>query len=96
MYEFSDKKVREKFKKTEYGKKRNKKLYISIVIAFILFVISCCSFFIMSAGGKILNITQDLILNIIYGITAIAIIIACYFDGKRDVATEQFKIDNKK
>ena len=96
MYEFSDKKVRDKFKKTEYGKKINIKLYISIVAAVILFLISSFSFFIMGAGGKILTITQNLILNIIFGITVIAIIIACYFDGKRDGAIEQFKIDNKK
>lgn len=96
MYEFSDKEVRAKFKKTEYGKKTNKMLYISIVISLILFIVSCVVFIIMGAGKEILTNVEDAWLNIIFGITAISIIISCYFDGKRDGAVEQFKIGNKK
>lgn len=96
MYEFSDKEFRNKFKKTEYGKKTNKMLYISLIVAFILFIASCVVFFLMGAGSEILTTTEDMWLNILFGITSIAVIIACYFDGKRDGAIEQFKKSLKK
>lgn len=94
MYEFSEKEVRTKFKKTEYGKKTNKILYVSIIIAIVLFTASCVVFFLV--GDKILSTTEDIWVNILFGTTAIAVIIACYFDGKRDGAIEQFKRSNKK
>lgn len=96
MYEFSDKEARTKFKKTEYGKKTNKMLYISLVVALLLFVASCTVFFLMGAGNELLTTTEDMWLNILVGITAISVIIACYFDGKRDGAIEQFKRGKKK
>ena len=96
MYEFSDKEARAKFKKTEYGKKTNKMLYISLIISMFLFLTSCIVFFVMGAGSELLTTTQDMWLNILFGITAIAVIIACYFVGKRDGAIEQFKRGKKK
>ena len=96
MYEFSKKEIRSKFKKTEYGKKVNKTLYISIVISVVLFLISVIIFIMMGAGNKLLTTKQDMWLNILFGITAISVIISCYFDGKRDGAIEQFKCENKK
>lgn len=96
MYEFSDKEVRSKFRKTEYGKKINKLLYISLGVSLVLFIASCAIYFLMGAGNELLTTTQDMWLNILFGITAMAVIIACYFDGKRDGAIEQFKRGNKK
>lgn len=96
MFEFSNKEIRSKFNKTEYGKKINKMLYISLGVAAVLFVASCVVFFIMGAGNEILTIKQDLLLNILFGVTSIAVIIACYFDGKRDGAIEQYKRSTKK
>ena len=96
MYEFSDKEIRAKFRKTEYGKKTNKMLYISLAVALILFIASCVIYFLMGAGNELLTTTEDMWLNTLFGITAIAVIIACYFDGKRDGAIEQFKKGNKK
>lgn len=95
MYEFSEKEIRSKFKKTEYGKKTNKMLYISIVISLVLFIVSCVLFVIIGAGKEILTTVEDAWLNIIFGITAISVIISCYFDGKRDGAIEQFKKSKK-
>ena len=95
MYEFSEKEIISKFKKTEYGKKTNKMLYISIVISLVLFIVSCVLFVIIGAGKEILTTVEDAWLNIIFGITAISVIISCYFDGKRDGAIEQFKKSKK-
>lgn len=96
MYEFSDKEIRAKFKKTDYGKKTNKMLYISLTVALVLFIVSCVAYFIMGAGNELLTTIEDMWLNILFGITTIAVIFACYFDGKRDGAIEQFKRRNKK
>ena len=96
MYEFSEKEIRTKFKKTKYGKKANKLLYTSIIITVVLLLISCILFIVMGYGEKILTTKQDLILNILFGITAISVILTCYFDGKRDGAIEQYKISIKK
>ena len=96
MYEFSDKEIRAKFRKIEYGKKVNKMLYISLAVALILFIASCVIYFLMGAGNELLTTTEDMWLNILFGITAIAVIIACYFDGKRDGAIEQFNRGIKK
>ncbi len=96
MYEFSDKEARTKFKKTEYGRKTNKMLYISLVIAVVLFIASCIIYFVVAFDNKFLTDIESILLNILFGITAIAVILACYFDGKRDGAIEQFKRGNKK
>lgn len=89
MYEFSDKKDREKFKKTEYGKKANRLLIIFALIAlpFCIFEIVMC--FVDQSGIK------PIILDIMSTLFVVSALIACYFDGKRDGAIEQFKIDNK-
>ena len=71
-------------------------LYSSLAVALVLFIASCVSFVLMGAGNQILSTTEDMCLNILFGITTISVIIACYFDGKRDGAIEQFKIGNKK
>ena len=96
MYEVSNKNIRLKFKKTEYGKKVNKMLYISIGVASCLFIISCVVYFITRVSDKVLTNQENAWLNLLFGITLFFVIIACYFDGKRDGAIEQFKIDNKK
>lgn len=96
MYEFSGKEIRKKFKKTKYGKKTNKMIYISLGVSLVLFVISCVVFFLMGSGDELLTNTEDAWLNILFGITSISVIISCYFDGKRDGAIEQYKIDIKK
>ena len=96
MYEFSSKEARTKFKKTEYGKKLNKILLILVVVSVVLFFVSCLSFFLIGAGDKLLSTKEDIILNILFGITAISVVITCYFDGKRDGAIEQYKLSVKK
>ena len=50
----------------------------------------------MGAGQKFLSTKEDMILNILFGITAMSVIITCYFDGKRDGAIEQYKLSVKK
>lgn len=92
MYEFSSKDIKEKFKKTEYGKKTNKMLVISIIISVLLFLSSVIAYFVISYDKVLLTVTEDMVLNILFGITCISIIITCYFDGKRDGAIGQYKI----
>lgn len=96
MFEKVDKEIREKFKKTDYGKKVNKMLFISFIVAAVLFLTSCIVFFSVGAGNRILSTTTDFLLNILFGITVVAVILTCYFDGKRDGAIEQFKRIKKK
>lgn len=96
MYEFSEKDIRNKFKKTKYGKKTNKMLYISLGVSLILFIVSCVVFFLIGSGDELLTSAEDAWLNIIFGITSISVILSCYFDGKRDGAIEQYKIGIKK
>ena len=96
MFEKIDKETREKFKKTQYGKKITKMLIISTIVSFVLFFISCIVFFSVGAGNRILTTTTDFLLNILFGLTAISIVLTCYFDGKRDGALEQFKRIKKK
>ena len=96
MFEKIDKETREKFKKTDYGKKVNKILFISFVVTSILFITSCIVFFCVGAGNKILSTTTDFFLNILFGITAVSVILSCYFDGNRAGASEQFKKSKKK
>lgn len=96
MYEFSEKEIRTKFKETEYGKKLNKMLLISAIVSGVLFLGSCVAFFLMGAGRELLTVKEDMLLNILFGITAISVIISCYFDGKRDGAIAQYKLSLKK
>ena len=84
MYEFTDKETRKKFKETEYGKKTNKWLYITVP-----FGIAALVFYILITI-KVIELEGSM-LSLAFGLIFIAIIIMCYFDGKRDGAIEQFK-----
>lgn len=91
MYEFNKKEIRKKFKGTEYGKKTNGWLYISIIIT-VIFIIIYGVLCILSCGENIeLKITSQILLDILKTLTLISVICMCYFDGKRDGAIEQFK-----
>ena len=91
MYELINKEIRNKFKKTKYGKKVNKMFTISIVIALLFcFVWGFVNGFIYGAELELTN-TQENLLNLLSILTVIALTIGCYFDGKRDGAIEQFK-----
>lgn len=92
MFEFSNKELKNKFKETIYGKKLNKILYISLSIALLLLMLSLFLFYLFDN----LNDIEKIILSILFGITSISFIIACYLDGKRDGAIEQFKLQIKK
>ena len=95
MYEFNKREIRKKFKETEYGKKTNRWLYISIIIT-IIFVIVYGFLCILSCRENIeLNITSQILLDILKTLTLISVICMCYFDGKRDGAIEQFKKNRK-
>lgn len=97
MYEFSKKEIRSKFKETEYGKKTNKWLYMSLggvgAVVFSSLVIALMIFL------KVIKIDEELftaLIGIFNYFLFISLIIACYFDGKRDGAIEQFKQTLKK
>ena len=97
MYEFCSKEVKEAFKKTEYGKKTNRWLHVSLAAVGV--VISLAIIFCSLLFNKVISIEESVILvlsSFISGMFSISIIISCYFDGKRDGAIEQFKIDNNK
>ena len=88
MYEFTDKKVREKFKKTAYGKKITKSFKTAIGI--------CAMFLLLLMGFSAPNyygneIIDESVLDFLRFIVFISIVIAVYFDGKRDGAIEQYK-----
>ena len=90
MFEFSDKKDREKFKKTAYGKKTNFWLLISALVAlpFFVFEIIICFIDTSDINSRFLTLMSTLFV--------VTVAVACYFDGKRDGAIEQYKIENKK
>ena len=85
-YEFQKKEIRDNFKKTELGKKLNKKLYISIYVCLVSLIILILNLYI---------IKNDIILIFIPTIFAVSLVIMCYFDRKRDGAITQFSIDKK-
>jgi len=88
VYEFTDKDTRAKFKRTKYGKKTNKMLYTVLMISLMIAI--------PYALIIILGIKVDEILLSAYRYCVIgALCAACYFDGKRDGAMEQFKKNNK-
>lgn len=95
MYEFTDKEIRKKFKKTQYGKKTNKLLYISLSIALVATVV--CGLIIGFKTGFNVDLKEssEILLIALKALTFVTIIIACYFDGKRDGAIEQFKKTTK-
>ena len=88
MYEFSDKEIRKNFKSTEYGKKTNIWLYLFLGIALFFVVLEILLYFLSQNEEFVLDQTLKIYLD---GLTAISVVTACYFDGKRDGAIEQFK-----
>lgn len=92
MYEFSKKQIRQEFKKTEYGKKVNSWLYISLTITAILLVVE---FVLGFLDGADIYKASEVMLDILNLIVFISLIVTCYFDGKRDGAIEQFKKSKK-
>lgn len=97
MYEFTKKEIRTQFKETEYGKKTNKWLYTTTLAALVILIIGETIGILYFT--KILNIDENIFnifLGIIMPIFFITCVTACYFDGKRDGAIEQFKRDLKK
>lgn len=97
MYEFTKKEIRKKFKETEYGKKTNRWLYTSAIIALVVFIIGETLGILYFTD--VLKVEDNCFFNclgIILPVFFITCIIACYFDGKRDGAIEQFKRDIKK
>ena len=97
MYEFSKKEIKNKFKQTEYGQKTNKWLYISATIAASIFIVGIL--FLTLYCLDILKIEEELFFlmtEMIGTCIIISFLVACYFDGKRDGAIEQFKKDLKK
>ena len=89
MYEISDKKLRDEFKKTEYGRKTNIWLYFTLPLGVIALV-----FLILTSFG-VVTFTQEQ-LDIIYPLGIVFVSLSCYFDGKRDGAFEQFRRSKKK
>ena len=91
LYEFTKKELRKEFKKTEYGKKVNIWLYISLVINIFIYILDILFFFIFLDSENITTLFPVMIT-----ISFISSVICCYFDGKRDGAIEQFKRDYRK
>ena len=91
MYEFTKKEIRNKFKKTKYGKKVNKMFAISMVIVFIFCFICGFTFGFIDGAELEINKTQENLLNILSALTLASVIVGVYFDGKRDGAIKQFK-----
>ena len=89
MYEFTDKETRSKFKKTKYGKKTNKMFYIALPFGIIALII----YLLITTNVIKLD---ELMYRFIFSLVFIAVVIMCYFDGKRDGAIEMFKNDIKK
>jgi len=94
MYEFTNKELRKKFKETEYGKKTNKYLHISVITFFILLLIPIIFSFVCGLIGKSWEETESILTTwdgVYSGIMFIVCSIMIYFDGKRDGAIEQYK-----
>jgi len=97
LYEFNKKEVRSAFKKTEYGKKVNKWLYLSIGL-FVLTIL--VPFFLGFLDGlNVYRMTEEA-LETFSRISDVTIFAAAalvfYFDGKRDGAIESYKKVMKK
>ena len=92
MYEFSNKEIREKFKKTEYGKKTNKMLYTALGF----FGASCLIEIILFDLWKINILNSEFGLVLCEFVIFVSFVMTLYFDGKRDGAIEQFKRMKKK
>ena len=97
MYEFTKKEIRKQFRETEYGKKTNRWLYTTAIITLLVLIIGETIGILYFT--KVLKIEESCFFNclgIIMPVFFIACVTACYFDGKRDGAIEQFKRDLKK
>lgn len=90
MYEFTDKKIREKFKKTVYGKKVNDMLLKSLITMTSIIVVGllCFLFHIIELISTDIFVPTIALLSFLL---FMSIITVCYFDGKRDGAIEQYK-----
>ena len=95
MYEFTKKEIRKKFKETDYGKKTNKWLYISMFITIIIYITALVFFYLFIKNIDDLNDIYYIMFPIIGALVLTSSITTCYFDGKRDGAIEQFKRDYK-
>ncbi len=104
MYEFTKREAREKFKKTDYGKKTNTYILISYICFFlalalsvILTVVSDNTFVMSFDLNKIIieELSMSLYSYISYGILLLSIICLIYFDGKRDGAIKSYMENNK-
>lgn len=97
MYEFTKKEIRKQFKETQYGKKTNCWLYISLIVFFVVCIAIPFIFgFAAGVSGLSLEETEKMFMeyaDILDAATFISLAIVLYFDGKRDGAIEQFKRD---
>ena len=93
MYELIDKKIKNKFNETKYGKKTNK-MFLIASINFVIIILLFATLYYLNLKNAI-SINDDLI-NIGKYILFIVAILVCYFDGKRDGAIEMFKNIKKK
>ena len=95
MYEFTKKEIRKQFKETEYGKKVNSWLYISLAIFLtLLIVVPFLAGFALGFSGVEWEKAEEILMDYaeLYGaIVFVSAFITMYFDGKRDGAIEQFK-----
>ena len=64
MYELSNKEIRAEFKKTEYGKKTNKWLYLSVSIAIVFVVLEVVLFFLCESSTITMSIQPQRFLKI--------------------------------
>lgn len=97
MYEFNKKEVRRAFKKTEYGKKVNKWLYMSLAFVVLTLLIPFMLGFL--DGLNVYKMPKDTleIFGKISDVSVyVSVILLFYFDGKRDGAIESYKKSIKK
>ncbi len=97
MYEFGNKEDKKRFLKTKYGKKVNKMFRIAVIVSIVNILLVIVAY-VVSLKNMIDTSSSEynLLFNIALCIGSVSIVIACYFDGKRDGAFEQFKLLDKK
>ena len=100
MYEFTDKKVRQEFKKTKYGKTVSIYILISYIIFCVTLFISVLATILLKQNFfeilySIRNMSKmnipQLLCYLSYLFCLLSITLLLYFDGKRDGAIEQYK-----
>ena len=96
MYEFNKKELREAFKKTELGKKYNLYVIISCIVMVIFFIAVYIIYVFNLNNTKDLTNIQSILITLLFFFFFVSAITACYFDGKRDGAFKQFKLNYKK